>query len=367
MDKIKNIFKAKNLIKRKQAIILLLIVSSVALALILVESALIIAEIRQYRKNSDFEFYKEMYSDERNKPYLFGHKSNINVHVLNEGVDFTFETNSTGLREQKDYEDIEKSIVFLGDSVIEGSPVDNKDSIDSIFENKTGIVSLNFGLGSANTVQEYYWLVEKYKAKYNIKLIILGFTLNDFEQNDALRYFDPKVGNWKLYDYLSKDKDTSLQRPAFTLNYAKSIFNRSKIVNLVNQAISKDKIQNSTYAPYSSVTQLQKDLTRTYVKKINEFSKLIGSNFMVVIFPARDQLTANYSSQKKAQDALVEILEQEKIAHIDLYDFLKEKQEQNKNVVLFHDNLHFTKYGYELIGQHLVIQIPKIFPKIFKK
>ena len=150
----------------------------------------------------------EIFSDERETPYLFGHKPNVTVTLTRGDYQYTFISNADGLRETDDYQSLDQSVIFLGDSVIEGSSVENDETLDSVFEQKTGIISLNFGLGAGNTIQEYYWLAGKYKPAYNTKLVVLGFGLNDFEQNTYLRYFDPEQGTWRVLRHLDTSEDS---------------------------------------------------------------------------------------------------------------------------------------------------------------
>ena len=106
--------------------------------------------------------YSQLYSDERTTAdYVFGHHPNVSVVLSNENMEIKFTTNSEGLRERKNYNLLDNSIIFLGDSVIEGM-VDDGETIDEHFEALSNITSLNYGLGSSNTIHEYLYLKGKY-------------------------------------------------------------------------------------------------------------------------------------------------------------------------------------------------------------
>lgn len=336
-------------------------------------------EYYQYVKASNrviFEQYKRIYSDERDKDYLFGHKQNINVKLEKGNYSFTFITNSEGLRETKDYENIKKSVIFLGDSIVEGSSVENDETMDEVFERQTGITALNFGLGSSNTVQEFYWIESKYKNGYNTKLIILGFCLNDFPQNTYLRYFDPSYGNWQLYKYLSNgegekanDRDKKAQDRETFCQKVKDAIKMSRFATLFYNSIQNIRTSKRDDLPpfrFDQVNEEQKYFTELYINKIREFSRQIGSEFVVIIFPQESQLRYEYTSHERMQDALIEILERNRIAYIDLYNVLKINYQTRPDVHWFYDDTHPYKEGHRLIGEYLAQELPKTFPGVFE-
>lgn len=333
--------------KRKITIAL----AGIALALVLTELLLRILEIKQYQKviaQEVLDQYKKVYSDERQKPYLFGHQANIR-QTLDDGKEkYTVVTNSSGLREEKDYETLETSIIFLGDSVVEGSAVENHEAMDQIFEERTGITSLNFGLGSAGTVQEYLYLKEKYQKRYNARLIILGFTLNDFEQNTFLRYFDPQLGNWRLYEYLP-DKTKGADSPLAA--FFKDQIKKSKAVTYLVSLFNSSQKESSKM----SIPSVQIEQTEIYINKIKEFARIIDAEFLVVIFPMESQLKGSIGNEP--QQTLAQLLDRINIKYLDLYQVLRAD--------LYHDNLHPNRAGHKFIGEYLSVEIPKMFPEIF--
>ena len=331
-------------------------------------------EYYQYKKNSyQFDQYKNIYSDERDKDYLFGHKANIDVKLEKGYYKFTFITNSEGLRETNNYKNIKKSIIYLGDSIIEGASVENDEVLDEVFEYHTGITSLNFGLGSSNTVQQFYFLKAKYKESYNTKLIILGFCLNDFQQNTFLRYFDTSLGNWQLYKFISNKENKEVKdEKNILLQRVKDVIKTSKLVMFVyssTRSILKNGGDTSSVFPpyiFNQVTEEEKYYTEQYINKIHEFSEDIMSEFVVIIFPQESQLKHNYTSHKRMQDALIQILKRNDIKYLDLYDFMKMNYNTYPDIRWFYDDTHPYKEGHRLIGEYLAEVLPKMFPRIFE-
>jgi len=327
-------------------------------------------EYGQYRKPSNrvlFEQYKKIYSDERGKKdYVFGHKPNASVRLTNGEFDFTLNTNSEGLREREDYGHISKSVIFLGDSVVEGSSVENAEVMDEIFEGKTGMVSLNFGVGSFSTAHEYYYIRDKYKDEYNTRLIILGFCLNDFFQNSYLRYFDSDKGNWKLYKYL--DAAPASKHDRGRAAGLKQFLKRSKTISFFYRAFRQminSKVDNPQY-DYKGITYEDRYYTELYIRKIKEFSEAIGAEFVVVIFPGETQLLMEYASSDRSQDVLIELLRKNNVRYIDLYDVMKKNYAASPDIKWFYDDIHPNKEGHRLIGEYLADELPKIFPEVFR-
>lgn len=330
----------------------------------------------QYVKSSNreqFEQYKKVYSDERGTDYVFGHQSNVSVTLKNGDHSYTFVSNTDGLRETQDYGDLDRSVIFLGDSIIEGVPVENDETVDAVFEELTGITSLNFGVGSSNTVHEYHWLKAKYKESYRAQLVVLGFCLNDFPQNTYLRYFDTDLGNWPLYKYHSdKEATEASAEPTETarkgpLQTLKAAVRASRLVVYVYSSLQNVQAEKEQLPPFraAQVTDEQAHYTDLYLQKIRRFSEEIGSDFVVVIFPQESQFQHDYTQHDRMQAALVRILERNDIPFIDLHDVLETAYRDRPDVGWYHDDTHLYEDGYRLVAEHLVQTLPGMFPEIF--
>jgi len=331
------------------------------------------AEYYQYVKPANralFDVYRQIYSDERDTEYIFGHNPNVNVLLVSKDDRYTFITNSEGLREKEDYEELDKSVIFLGDSIVEGVSVENDETMDAVFEDETGITALNFGVGSSNTVQEYYWLKSKYRDGYNTKLIILGFCLNDLFQNTYVRKFDSERSNWALYKYLD---DESIEDKTNIKLKIKQFLRKSKTISFLYRTYVLWRQRNSKESlippdRYSEVSVVNKKYTELYIKKLKSFAQSIDSEFVVVIFPREKQFKAEYTEEyRRIQEVLIEILEKNDVEYIDLYPLMKENYIARPDVRWYHDDTHPYKKGHQLIGLYLAEKLPEKFPEVFEK
>ncbi len=349
-----------------------------AVTLLLLEVGLRVVEALQYR-DIQFETYKRIYSDERDKPYLFGLKPNIKVKLEKGLFDYTVVTNSQGLREVRNYNHIDRSVIFLGDSVVEGSAVENSETMSAVFMQKAGVTTLNFGVGGSNTVQEYFYLREKYREAYNAKLIVLGFCLNDLDGNRYRRFFDPRSGNWNLYDYLEPDgriSGSSLPSEAQVPVTAVQVQSSGFLGSLKN-VLKKFRVFVVPYELFRSVQSKRRSdhsdpkvanddltMTRIYLEKIRNFSKENGAEFTVVILPYESQLHKNYLPGGRQQDQLISILKSLKISYIDLYEPMKRVVNAAPAEHWYHDEAHPMKIGHQFIGTFLANELSRRYPKI---
>lgn len=306
--------------------------------------------------------YKKLYKASR-EPYNFEHISNAdltfrigffkrrNVHVT---------TNSEGLRETKEYGYLDHSIIFIGDSVVEGYTVSNDQTFENIFERLTGIPSLNFGIGTSNTKMEYYFLKAKYRNFYNAKHIILGFCLNDWSQTEYI--FDDSIGSWNV-----NKKDIKLQK--VQTGGIRETLAKSRFIILVWNWDTFRKIFGLKKAPkpFAAVKLEPEAIRKTqyYIIKMKEFADSIGAKFTVLIFPARSQFPYDYQPGERQQDLLIQILDKNKIDYLDPYNFLKEAYKMNRNI--YWDEWHLDIKGHEIIGKFLAQNLKIKRKNRFKK
>lgn len=348
----------------------LLISFGICFAFVTLEVAVKLFRYYQCKKISNTEIYKKIFSDERDKDYVYGHKPNVEVRLEKEGrYVATFITNSDGLREKRDHGYIDKSVIFLGDSIIEGATVENDETMSAVFEKITGITALNFGLAGSNTAHEYYWLKSKYKKDYNTKLIVLGFCVNDFEQNTILRCFDAKLGMWRLHKYLNVSSGAIKLTAQDRL---KNLLMKSRAIAFFYNMLHKKKnaLPSRDPSPSDICEDMSKEgriCTELYMTKIKAFARSIGAEFIVVVFPDERQLMPAYDGTRGTQNALEDVLQKNDIHYIDLYEMMRKDYRHDPEFNWYYDDLHFNRLGHKFIGEYLARKLPEIFPKVFIK
>ena len=344
------------MIKKESFLNLIVVSASFAFAISLAEIALRSIELIAY-KAAQQEEYRQIYSDERNTPYLFHHHKNISVLLEKGEYNFTFDTDRNGFRGFNTSHDLSApSILFLGDSVTEGASVETRDSFSNLIEKKLNLKTYNLGTGSYNTKHALELLKAKYNEDFNAKLIVLGYCLNDTSQNTYLRYFDPKLANWKIYKYLDEDaKGPQSEIPNITFaEKVKPILRDLKIYQLLSA--TKYRIKGST--PPNGDLYLLKDVdnkhlqyTKSHLQEIKNYASKINADLAVIIFPTEPQLNSSYDIESLQQTAIIRILDDLNIKHIPLYESFKDEYKSKPRERWFHDSIHPYKSGHKLIAE----------------
>ena len=337
---------------------LTLTIFSFLISITSIEVILRIAENFKYQSSKvQYESYLEIYSDEKDQPYVFHHQKDIQVTLKNGYYSFTFDTDKNGFRGFNKENISDESIITIGDSIVEGASVETGETFSSVLEQKTGITTYNLGVGSYNTKHAYELLKAKYKPEYNTKLIILGYCLNDLSQNSYLRYFDSKTGNWKkLSDINSLDRSKNIENKIQNtfLSQTKKFLLRFKVVHLIASANKKyilGDFQNIYHI--NEVNNQDLKYTKKHLSDLSNFSNSIGAELIVLIFPSRSQVQANISIDELQQSAIIEILNELNLTYIDFLKIFRSEYKKFPQKRLFWDEIHPYKEGHKLIGNFL--------------
>ena len=303
-----------------------------------------------------FSLYTKIYSDERDKEFLFWHKPSVNVKLSDGYYNFTFKTNKLGHRSLSDEVGFEKSIVFVGDSIIEGASVENDETVPYIVSQNTDVPAINLGLGSSNTVQEYLLSKEKILPEFNMKMLVLGFCLNDINQNLYRRSFEPSFGNWKYFDSVIVDDHLashsfsgggvpSINKPSF-LRPMKDTLKNSEALLFIHRVLRSGLNFQSDNRVYSAEAWKN---TEYFIRKMAKLAVSQNAKFAVIIFPYQDQIEGIYSFYE--QQELKQILENNQIKYFDPTSVLLQNRKSTQDASnLYHDNTHPNKLGTLLIA-----------------
>lgn len=305
---------------------------------------------------------QQVYSDEPTTPYVFGHQPNVRV-TFRKGADhFTVITNAHGLRETRDYGELSSSVIFLGDSVVEGSSVDNDETMDSVFERITGVTALNFGLASSSTSQEYYWLTSKYDPRFRTKLVVLGYTYEDLGLSDLLLRFRPETGGWDFFRWVGEPPPAPpAPAPVGAMARLKRVVGYSAFAALLYHQFVPAPVAADTET--GTGTPSQRAQTDRYFRKLDAFSRAIGARLVVVVIPTRRQVEALEPVADRTQNVAIEILQKAGIPYLDLQGPMREWHAQQPGVRWFWDHAHPYKEGHRAIGEYLAETLPKMFPE----
>ena len=138
---------------------------------------------------------KDQWGAWHKKNYFDNHKYNC--------FDVTYVSNNIGARDKEDYKlnSKDKTIMLVGDSMLEGVGVNYENTLPSLIKEKTGIQTINLSAAGDFGPVQYYLINDYYKDKFNYDdLYVFFLPYNDFTDND-----------WNFW----KDVDTKRYRPYF--------------------------------------------------------------------------------------------------------------------------------------------------------
>ncbi|MDG2176429.1 MAG: SGNH/GDSL hydrolase family protein [Gammaproteobacteria bacterium] len=326
--------------------------------LLILETGLLVAEKVRQRQEFD-QTNNLLYRDVRNKDHLYEFNPNLDLTIEGPLGNYSFGTNSEGLKEYKDYLNLDSSIILLGDSVAAGVSLSNEYAIDNYIESALGITTLNFAMPGSNTVQEYHYLIDKYRDSYNTKLIILGYCLNDYPQNTYRRYFNADISNLEIYDYYEGAN-------AGTIQNIKDFLKSFRSLRLANTILkySVDKITSFFPKSQSNGNQELKkvnddyldQVTLEYINKLKQFSESIDSKLLVVFLPSKIQFVDSeyFDFNNRIETKLISELSEEGISAIDLYDDFSRMIIENSPNDIFYDEVHFTQLGSNVASNSII-------------
>ena len=260
-----------------------------------------------------------------------------------------------------------ESIVFLGDSIIEEHPLKIM-VLSYLTWASLGIPTINLGVGSSNTVQEFYLAKAKILPSFNMKLLVLGFCLNDIEQNLYRRFFNPSIGNWQYFDNVLVENDMSAHSFSNNYNLNRSFIEKMKtflkkseaflFVYRIWRKVSPFLYYKDDNVDKSFDAESWKN-TEYFIKKISKLVYNKNSDFIVIIFPTRDQIEGitSFDTQEKLKDLLLK----NNIKYFDPAPFLINQANQKLN--LFYDTVHPNQLGTQIIAKNFVSFLNNNFNK----
>ncbi|GAA0729704.1 hypothetical protein GCM10009430_40110 [Aquimarina litoralis] len=215
--------------------------------------------------------------------------------------DVLYESNSSGFRDkERKVKSLDKRVVVLGDSFMEGVGVQVNERVSDLLEIDTKVPHLNYGMAGNFGPTQYYMLYKTLASTYSHEAILIGILpSNDFIDDDyeiSLRvggnryrpFFDGEYPNYKLV-YHANSMNKSSAKPkkhnklkVFLKNFTYS-YNMLAYVKAKRRikAIPKDSLLSPEEVP-SYFSYSPKQINR--MKYALEQIKLIAGDKPVMVF-----------------------------------------------------------------------------------
>ena len=284
--------------------------------------------------------------------------------------------NSEGFRDE-DFKKNDGKILFIGDSFVFGSSVDNPFTIDKLVEEKLLIKSnkkiniFNLGVTGAN-LNDYLKTLKKFYNKNTEKIFIFIYIDNDifpgfgnisFKSN-FIKFLDKLKFLNLLSSYMIKDNifNDDFYKNLNLSNQYKKIFQSE----LANPFILSLKHRDNFSDYYSNMSQWFNDSKKSNILEMINLSKKYNSDLYFVLIPSKFQVKIEYHKlpkkefgyifneneiiNNKIQTTMKEWFKKNDVKVIDLLPMLKEST--NLNYYLIDD--HFNKEGNDLTSREII-------------
>lgn len=131
------------------------------------------------RKNAEFSWRTDY------EAWGSWHKKNATTRHVSPCFDVTYTSNSIGARDVERGVTPNNSIIFLGDSFIEGFGIIAEDRLSNKVEQKTGRAAINLSSAGSLGPLQYLMLYNRFADLFSHNTVVIGFLpYNDFTDND---------------------------------------------------------------------------------------------------------------------------------------------------------------------------------------
>lgn len=282
----------------------------------------------------------------------------IRNHRLN-GRDVEIVTNSLGFRgpELGDKLKNQIRILVLGDSITLGDYIGYEEVYVSQLEkelrtNGELVHVINAGVGAINLETEYYILKEK-GLFTKPDIVVVGLYLNDASESLVIEplkapFCYSRFLTWVREKIFIIEKTILLKRQMRLLK----VFTGERKLNRgawANNPSAFDAEIASAFTDWGYAWTLDAwDEINRWLVRINDLGKVEGFKVIVVLFPVRYQVEADFLNDVP-QEFFHKSMDRLNIPHLDLLQVLREEWKSTGNE-LFYDQCHLTPYGNSVVG-----------------
>ena len=287
-------------------------------------------------------------------------------------------TDDNGYRySKKDRKHKLKNIVFLGDSFTYGYGVDYKDSFTGIIENELENYEIYNLAVPGYGVQKYYYQLNEFLKINEASKIFLVLDMTDIS-DAALRWkkindlktpvikskrIIKNISNWKKFQN-SNFKGTRL------IIYNLRNFTRYLKIHVISKKMStKDlalssEIANFTYKKLDPNNNINESnffealkVIENNFQNISNLAKKNKAELYLVIFPWPETLIngqSQFNWEKFANSLCAKNTCKELINFFEDFENIKENNQNWKNLIYIDDDVHFKKFGNEIVASKIL-------------
>lgn len=239
-----------------------------------------------------------------------------------------------------------ENIFILGDSVAFGNGIKEEYTFVGLLRKKFDNINFVNSSVPGYQMKDQINIIKKSKEFKNINSILYFFTLNDV------------YGSSNIVDITSK----KISNDTFNLTKIKLLDDLNKFLRnksylyLFLKGVGTDPSKRWFNALHANYENLDPNVIKDNFKFLDNFSKNIGTNLIVILLPYEYQTRNCNENILKPQKKLIKILKDLNIDTKDLtYKFCNDKKSK-KNFLKF-DPMHLSKNGHKLVYNNLLNEI----------
>ena len=239
-----------------------------------------------------------------------------------------------------------ENIFILGDSVAFGNGIKEEYTFVGLLRKKFDNINFVNSSVPGYQMKDQINIIKKSKEFKNINSILYFFTLNDvYSSSNIVDITSKKISN-----------DTySLTKIKLLDDLNKFLRNKSYLY-LFLKGVGTDPSKRWFNALHANYENLDPNVIKDNFKFLDNFSKNIGTNLIVILLPYEYQTRNCNENILKPQKKLIKILKDLNIDTKDLtYKFCNDKKSK-KNFLKF-DPMHLSKNGHKLVYNNLLNEI----------
>jgi len=250
-------------------------------------------------------------------------------------------------------------ILVLGDSITEGSQVDEQSVFSACLERADPRFEvINAGVAGYSTVQEYLYLTSE-GINFTPDLVLLMFFENDLTDN-CLSYF-PSMGprpyatlaaqGVQLITELDPTNYKEFILPApfqMTLNAHSYIY--YFLNSRIYQKLVANRIEQRYYADLESLEgQAKFDVFYAIARMMHNYLRARGIDLVIVLIPPREDLNA---ARSPAQELIAAFCRRSSIQYIPLLERFKRECLAGERLY-FNVDIHWTRAGHRVAASEI--------------
>ena len=279
---------------------------------------------------------------------LINNNDNVNYLYPNKrGFVFGEEifTDNFGFRvPSKEFEYLHNDNIFiLGDSVTFGNGIKEEDTFVGLFRKKFNNKNFLNSSVPGYQIKDQIKIIKKSQKFKNINSILYFFTLNDiYGSSNIIDLTDKKINNDKY----------NLTKIQLFDDINKFLRNKSYLYLFV-KGVGTDPSKRWFNALFSNYENLDLKVMKSNFKFLNDYSRDIGSNLIIILLPYEYQTRNCTENVLKPQKTIKKILDDLNINTKDLTRVFCNKKKSKKYFLKF-DPMHLSKNGHALVYDSLL-------------